>query len=78
VGVTSFLKSLYAMKGQPFQFFNEKSGLVMQSVIATHASAILDFFHELRGTLQVTFEEGTHSALAVRRAGATRGQVGSL
>ena len=45
--------------------------LVMQSVIATHASAILDFLHGLRGTLHVTFEEGTHSAwlydLLVRR-----------
>src|SRR5271166_4106626 len=45
--------------------------LVMQCVLATHASAILDFFHGLRGTLHVTFEEGTHSAwlydLLVRR-----------
>jgi transposase len=36
--------------------------LVMQSVVATHAAAILDFLHGLRGTLHVTFEEGTHSA----------------
>jgi len=36
--------------------------LVMQSVLATHASAILDFIHGLRGSLHVTFEEGTHSA----------------
>ena len=45
--------------------------LVMQSVVATHAAAILDFLHGLRGTLHVTFEEGTHSAwlydLLVRR-----------
>jgi hypothetical protein len=45
--------------------------LVMQSVLATHATAILDFFHGLRGTLHVTCEEGTHSAwlydLLVRR-----------
>jgi len=45
--------------------------LVMQSVLATQASAIHDFFHGLRGTLHVTFEEGTHSAwlydLLVRR-----------
>jgi transposase len=45
--------------------------LVMQSVIATHASAIVDFLSGLRGTLYVTFEEGTHSAwlydLLVRR-----------
>lgn len=36
--------------------------LVMHSVVATHAAAILDFIHGLRGTLHVTFEEGTHSA----------------
>src|SRR5271166_6428397 len=45
--------------------------LAMQSVIATHAATILDFLHGLRGTLHVTFEEGTHSAwlydLLVRR-----------
>src|SRR5664279_763767 len=45
--------------------------LVMQSVIATHATTILDLLHGLRGTLHVTFEEGTHSAwlydLLVRR-----------
>jgi transposase len=47
--------------------------LVMQSVLATHATAILDFVHGLRGSLYVTFEEGTHSAwlydLLVRRVG---------
>jgi len=36
--------------------------LVMQSILATHAAAILDFIHGLRGSLEVTFEEGTHSA----------------
>jgi transposase len=36
--------------------------LVMQSVLATHAGAIVDFIRGLRGALQVTFEEGTHSA----------------
>jgi transposase len=50
---------------------NAEGKLVMQSVIATHASAILDFLHGLRGRLQVTFEEGTHSGwlydLLVRR-----------
>jgi hypothetical protein len=50
---------------------NADGQLVMQSVIATHASAILDFLHGLRGILHVTFEEGTHSAwlydLLVRR-----------
>jgi transposase len=45
--------------------------LVMQCVLATQARAIVDFFHGLRGTVQVTFEEGTHAAwlydLLVRR-----------
>jgi hypothetical protein len=50
----------------------DKEGkLVMQSVLATRAPAILDFLGGIQGTLQVTFEEGTHSAwlydLLVRR-----------
>jgi transposase len=36
--------------------------LVMQSVLATRAGAILDFLQGLRGTVHLTFEEGTHSA----------------
>lgn len=36
--------------------------LVMQSVLATQAGAILDFLKGLRGTLHLTFEEGTQSA----------------
>ena len=51
---------------------NAEGKLVKQSVIATQASTILDFLHGLRGTLHVTFEEGTHSGwlddrLLVRR-----------
>lgn len=50
---------------------DESGQLVMQSVIATRATAMLEFFDGLRGTLQVTFEEGTYSAwlydLLVRR-----------
>src|SRR5271165_5939409 len=50
----------------------EESGkMVMQTILATHAAAILDFIGGLSGTVQVTFEEGTHSAwlhdLLVRR-----------
>jgi transposase len=50
----------------------EESGkLVMQSILATHAAALLDFVRGLRGTVHITFEEGTHSAwlydLLVRR-----------
>jgi transposase len=36
--------------------------LVMQCVLATASRAIVDFFSGLHGTLQVTFEEGTHAA----------------
>jgi transposase len=36
--------------------------LVMQSIFATHAPAILGFMHGIGGSLHITFEEGTHSA----------------
>jgi transposase len=36
--------------------------LVMECVLATRAGAILDFVRSLRGTVHLTFEEGTHSA----------------
>ena len=36
--------------------------LMMQSVLATRAGAIIDFLHGIRGTLHVTFEECNHSA----------------
>jgi hypothetical protein len=38
---------------------NAAGELVMECVIETKASIILDFIHGLRGELQVTFEEGT-------------------
>jgi transposase len=41
---------------------DESGKLAMQSVVATQAAAILDLIHGIRGTLHVTFEEGTHSA----------------
>jgi len=41
---------------------DESGRVMMQSVLATRAGAILDFIHGVRGTLHVTFEEGTHSA----------------
>ncbi len=41
---------------------NESGRLIQQSVLMTRAAAILDFIDGVRGTLQVTFEEGTHSA----------------
>jgi transposase len=41
---------------------DESGKLAMQAVVATQAAAILDLIHGIRGTLHVTFEEGTHSA----------------
>ncbi|HWE86324.1 MAG TPA: transposase [Terracidiphilus sp.] len=41
---------------------NESGCLIQQSILATRAAAILDFIGGMRGTLHVTFEEGTHSA----------------
>jgi hypothetical protein len=38
---------------------NAAGKIVMECVIETKASVILDFIHGLRGELQVTFEEGT-------------------
>jgi transposase len=41
----------------------EESGkMVMQTILATHAAALLDFVGGLRGSVHITFEEGTHSA----------------
>src|ERR1043166_3242892 len=36
--------------------------LVMESIIETQATTILQFIHGVRGPLCVTFEEGTYSA----------------
>jgi len=36
--------------------------IVMESILETKASTILEFFAGLRGTLSVTFEEGTSAA----------------
>jgi transposase len=41
---------------------DENGQVMMQSVLATRAAAVLDCIGGIRGTLQVTFEEGTHSA----------------
>ncbi|HVO81392.1 MAG TPA: transposase [Terriglobales bacterium] len=52
---------------------NGQGQLLMTSVVATKASAIMELLGGLRGTLHVTFEEGTHSAwlydVLVRRVG---------
>ena len=41
---------------------DESGRLVQQSVLMTRAAAVLDFIGGVRGTVEVTFEEGTHSA----------------
>ena len=50
---------------------DESGRVMMESVLQTRAAAILDFIQGVRGTLHVTFEEGTHSAwlydLLIRR-----------
>jgi hypothetical protein len=38
------------------------SKLVMESILETKAATILQFIHGLRGSLHVTFEEGTCTA----------------
>jgi transposase len=41
---------------------NSSGQLVMESIVATEASSILQFIHGLRGELQVTWEEGSWAA----------------
>src|SRR2546430_17293152 len=41
---------------------NDSGKVVMESVIETRASSILQFLHGLRGELHVTWEEGTWAA----------------
>src|SRR6516162_5003868 len=41
---------------------NDGGKLVMESIIETKASSILQFIHGLRGELHVTWEEGTWAA----------------
>jgi hypothetical protein len=41
---------------------NGDGKLVMESIVETKASSILQFIHGLRGELHVTWEEGTWAA----------------
>ena len=46
--------------------------LIMECIPETKAATILEFIAELRGTLSVTFEEGTSAAVReIRTLGAT-------
>ena len=46
---------------------NGSGKLVMESIVETKASSILQFIHGLRGELHVTWEEGTWAACNPRR-----------
>ena len=41
---------------------NTRGHMVMESIVETKASSILQFIHGLRGELHVTWEEGTWAA----------------
>jgi hypothetical protein len=45
--------------------------VVMECILETKASTLLEFFAGLHGSLFVTFEEGTLGSLALRSAQAT-------
>lgn len=57
---------------------DESGRVLMPSVLATRADAIVDFIHGVRGRLHVTFEEGTHSAWLYDVLGAAGGEVGGV
>ena len=57
---------------------NGEGKLVMESIIETKASTILQFIQGLRGDLHVTLEEGTWGGLVVRPAEAARQQAGGV
>jgi hypothetical protein len=48
--------------GSPVAVLDHSGKLVMECILETKASTILEFFAGLRGTLSVTFEEGTSGA----------------
>jgi transposase len=54
---------------------NASGKLVMESVVETGASTILDFLKGLRGQVEVTFEEGTHAAWLYDTLKRTKAQV---
>src|ERR1700674_3444171 len=41
---------------------DSRGNLVMEAILETKAATILEFIHGLRGSLSVTFEEGTSAA----------------
>ena len=57
---------------------NQSGKLVMESVIETKASSILQFLHGLRGELHVTWERRNLGGLAVRSAATPGGGSAGL
>ena len=57
---------------------DSRGKLVMESIVETKAATILAFFAGLRGTLSVTFEEGTWAAWLYDLLQAPRCQSRSL
>ena len=57
---------------------NAAGKIVMECVIETKASMILQFIDGLRGDVQVTFEEGTWGRLVVRPAETSCHEGGGL
>jgi hypothetical protein len=57
---------------------NAAGKVVMECVIETKASMILQFIDGLRGDLQVTFEEGTSAAWLYDLVETARHKTGSL
>jgi hypothetical protein len=47
---------------------DSKGKVVMESILETKATTLLELLAGLRGTLSVTFEEGTWGGLALRSA----------
>jgi hypothetical protein len=61
-GVNSIFDIVFEIICDSVAVLDEQGKSVMEMVLATHSAAILDFIHGLRGTLYVTFEEGTQLA----------------
>src|SRR6266851_8326482 len=57
---------------------NGSGKLVMESIVETKASSILQFIHGLRGELHVTWEEGDMGGLALRSAATPGGASAGL
>ena len=57
---------------------NGTGKLVMESIVETKASSLLQFIHGLQGELHVTWEEGDLGGLATRSVAASGGASSGL